>query len=176
MHFSRSRARCLVALTFFVAISASTAASLASPEDERIRLKEVPTVGSVLRPRGESHRELVVASAQTYPMYRATARGLDLIFCVDRENRVRWVSTSDSDFVSPEGLRIGDPITRAAALAGEPVQSEIGWAWYVALPSGWNARVNIAFQTPAGPRLFVPDPDHRDPPPEAVIGEFFMRG
>jgi hypothetical protein len=135
----------------------------------------LPTLGSILRVKRDSNELLMVASAQMYPMYEVTAEGLDITVCVDSVHRIRWVSTADTDFVSPEGLRVGDPIERALVAADAGVISEPGWAWYVRLPSGWNARVAGVVETRDGPRLFFPQHDAPDPPSGAVIGDFFKR-
>jgi hypothetical protein len=56
-------------------------------------------------------------------------------------NRVVWmIVVQDTSFITPEGLRIGQPFTAALGFShGQIVRMYNAFKVYVKLPSGWNA-------------------------------------
>ena len=72
--------------------------------------------------------EWVTHPSQTRPFVRLTVKGIDYVVAFDESNgRVTYVSTTDNDFRTIDGLKVGDDI-------------EVGPADILTLP-GWEIRL-----------------------------------
>jgi len=58
---------------------------------------------------------------------------------VDGAGAVTYISTADKGFTSPEGATVGDTYQTVKKLGTSALVCERGWAFYLPLPSGWNA-------------------------------------
>jgi len=109
-------------------------------------LQRLPLLGECLGNVPATSVYTMTASAQTWPSYRVIDSGILYTIGVDGEERVRFVSTSDAAFASPEGLRVGDAAAVAEKAApGEKIRSELGWGHFIALPSGWYAFIDSSW-------------------------------
>lgn len=114
-------------------------------------LPRVPALGECLPGVPETSVHTITASAQTWPSYRVIDRGIRYVVAVDYEDRVRWVSTGDAAFSTPEGVRVGDRARVAEAAApGQEIVLEPGWGHYIELPSGWCAFIDSSWVDSAG--------------------------
>lgn len=52
---------------------------------------------------------------------------------------VYFVSTSDSNLVTPEGVHVGMSFRKASELANNTILYKPGWGYYIKLPCGWQA-------------------------------------
>ena len=59
-----------------------------------------------------------------------------------RKAKVKYISTSDSGFRTPEGIKVGTPLVDLMRDGKFKLHHEPGWACYVPLPSGWAASFN----------------------------------
>src|SRR5436305_10221936 len=101
-------------------------------------LQRLPALGECLGKVPPTSVYTITASAQTWPSYKVIDGGIAYTIGVDREERVRFLSTSDAAFASPEGLHIGDSAAAAEKAApGQSIRSELGWGHFIRLPSGW---------------------------------------
>jgi len=82
----------------------------------------------------------VAASAQTWPSCQVVYTGITYIVGVDSDGDIRFIETSDSKFVTPEGLRVGSSLAQLRAAGGSGPWGERGWGHQARLPSGWSAR------------------------------------
>lgn len=96
-------------------------------------------LGSQVRDYRRDEGVLVSSSQFSYGVAEVLLRGVHYTLGVDRDQTVMYVSTEDQDFVSPEGVRIGQRYEDVRQVAASDLIRERGWAFYMALPSGWNA-------------------------------------
>lgn len=107
-----------------------------------ITVARLPELGETLPALPPTNVHTLAASAQTWPSYGTKVNGVAFTIGVDGESRVRFISTNDKAFASPDGLHPGDAMTAAInAAPGETVMKEPGWGNYILLPSGWYAFV-----------------------------------
>ncbi len=101
-------------------------------------LDEEPILGGIFHPPAQSTNMTLAGSAQSYPSYLVSFH--DVVFEIGVENNtILYISVNDKNFVSPEGLRIGNSLADALKIAQAKMSHEAGWAYYVHLKSGWNA-------------------------------------
>lgn len=62
---------------------------------------------------------------------------------INDNDQVDYISTRDSRFQTPEKLSVGDLINITPDFSLDKVCKEDGWAYYIKLPSGWNAAFTI---------------------------------
>lgn len=122
------------------------------------RLKALPKLGSRCNPPRNRERTVVVVSpSQTYDSYKLTAGDTQFTVGYDSKKRIRWISTVDASFSTPDKIRVGDSLAKVLAVAPGGIRAEVGWAWFVPLPSGWNAMISKP-----GTRVdVVPNTDYR---------------
>jgi hypothetical protein len=84
-------------------------------------------------------RYVVTAPDQTRREYSVTRDGVLFTVCPAEDGTIVFVSTTDVAFETPEGVRIGTPLTQVRAGAGRFELAWPGWAYVIPLPSGWNA-------------------------------------
>lgn len=105
-----------------------------------IAMERLPELGDRLADLPPTSVYTMAASAQLWLAYDTKVNGVAFTIGVDGESRVRFISTCDQVFASPEGLHPGDAMTAAIKAApGETVRKERGWGHYLLLPSGWYA-------------------------------------
>ena len=138
-----------------------------------LEFRSIPKLGSVLPGLPESHTRIMVSASQTWRSYDALVDGIAFTIGVDDQSQVRFVSTRDARFVSPEGLRIGASMETAQRAAKTPVYAEEGWGHYAELPSGWSVLLEDAAKMVDG--RFDFNFGTRDLRPDATIVMFFKR-
>lgn len=137
-------------------------------------LRHVPALGECLPSVPATSIHTMTASAQTWPSYAVVDGGVRFVIGVDREERVRFVSTNDAAFVTPEGVRVGDPAAAAQTAApGRAIGLEMGWGHYIELPSGWCAFIDSSWVDRAG--HVQPNLNIGKLGPDARVSFFFMR-
>jgi hypothetical protein len=81
-----------------------------------------------------------------WPAHFAVVNGIKYTIGVDEKHRVKFVSTNDRAFVSPEGFHIGDSsATVVKSYTSEAISVELGWGKYIQLQSGWSAMIGSPF-------------------------------
>ena len=101
---------------------------------------DVPAVGSSV-PDEAVHREgevILAGPSQIYPAYALEVEGVAFELGV-KERKVAFVRTSSRDFSTPDGVRVGMPLQAVLERGGSGPVMITGWAFVVALPSGWSA-------------------------------------
>jgi len=113
----------------------STAATQGVPPKPPLPGTSVAGTGAVA-----THALVMAQSAQLWPEFSLTSAGVPFTLGVDDGGVIRYVSTTDRRFVTPEGVHAGlDYRSVMAAAGGHAAIKESGWAHYVELPSGWAA-------------------------------------
>ncbi len=130
-------------------------------------VKDEPRLGQRVSPDPRRHLDLLMtASGGLQPSYDVSHGGIHYTVATDNDETViEYVSTRDPAFRTPEGLAAGDTLGRVLAVSKSEVRRERGWAFHVALPSGWSA-------------AFVQGESMTDGelPPTARVCFFFKRG
>ena len=86
---------------------------------------------------------------------------------------MRFISTGDPQFRTPEGLKAGDSLAAVRAIVMEKMRVEGGWARYIPLKSGWNAVIAVRGEGDALARV-VPDTGEAEPG-DGYVSFFFRR-
>lgn len=123
--------RLLIALTLFTACTTS---------DTAYRLSAEPTLGALLPAADATAPGFVVGGAeQTFPACRVVFHDVEYVAGVDAMRRIRFIETTDANFRTREGLRVGATLEDVLAAGGRPPVYEAGWGRWSLLQSGWCA-------------------------------------
>ena len=113
------------------------------PNERRYKVvRTMPRLNERISDYPKWKRVMVMAGgATTRKSYEVNYGGVNYTVGTERESDlIKWVSTHDLAFRTPEGLAAGDTLEKVlAAAAGSEVSREPGWAFHVELPSGWHA-------------------------------------
>ena len=93
----------------------------------------------VPRAAQETGKLIMIHSADKAREFRLRVRGREFFLGVNSKLRVSHVEIRDPEFVSPEGVRVGDPVSKALSLPGVSFQALPVCFAYELLPSGWAA-------------------------------------
>ena len=106
-------------------------------------LAQIPMPGDILENLPRSCCMIVYGSGGLSDEYRTTVDGITFTVGVHRtkdgQYRVDYVDTSDSLFVTPEGVRCGDTLASLSTHTTHSLVRPPGAAAFVSLPSGWCA-------------------------------------
>jgi len=111
---------------------------------------------------GPSSYKLLTSPSQMSPAYTVDFMGTKYIICSDQKQRIRYISTSDPAFRTPEGLAIGNPLGKVLQISHVSAHKLPGWGYVVPLKSGWNAGFFIGESG-----------TDREPQPNEPVGWFF---
>ncbi len=81
---------------------------------------------------------LMIRSAQMSPYCEILCGSNRFLVASNDSNMIIFVSTKETSFHTPEGIRVGDFHSKVLALKGGEIHSEPGWGYYSTLPSGWH--------------------------------------
>ena len=94
----------------------------------------------ILQKQEESPPILVMTSASSFNYsYNITVDNIDFFMAVDKDNKIIYIGTTDKNFITSEGINIGSTLQDVMNVSEKSMIKETGWAYYVPLPSGWNA-------------------------------------
>ena len=98
----------------------------------------VPGLGAHLTlPSGSNY--LLVSSAQLWPHQEMEFSGIKYDIATNDKSQVAYISTSDPNFHTPEGLFVGSTLEQVLTAGAKTPWREPGWAYHTPLPSGWSA-------------------------------------
>ncbi|MCD4653651.1 hypothetical protein K8T06_06915 [bacterium] len=110
---------------------------------EIMYLDVLPELGEVLPVSEESLCYILTSSSSFDPCYDVVIRDLSFNVAVQSsDNTVVYISTSDPDFSTSEGYRVGTPFEPGMVDNGMELNQERGWGCFTPLPSGWNAALS----------------------------------
>jgi len=102
-----------------------------------------PEIGDVLSKDAKPAKDnmhIMVDSAQIWPAYELIRDKISYTVGVDGHQTIAYISPHDSPlFKTPEGVTVGSPLSSVTAITKSPPIKRSGWAYYISLPSGWNA-------------------------------------
>ena len=81
---------------------------------------------------------LMVGSAQIMPYKTIHIGGIAFELVTDDRNDTSFLATSDKNFVTPEGYRIGMSLKQIKKEHRNNMKVDMGWGYFVKLPSQWN--------------------------------------
>ena len=70
--------------------------------------------------------------------YKINYRNHEYLVCINKDNVIEYIFTSDSTFITEEGVRTGTQFSKLKK-TNYQIKKDQGWSKYVILPSGWNA-------------------------------------
>ena len=112
------------------------------PNEGRYKtVRDEPQLGAKVSrfPKAESDL-LMTASGGLQPSYDVRHGRIHYTVATDQDRKIiKYVSTRDPAFRTPEGRAAGDALAKVLAAAKSEVVRERGWAFHVRLPSGWSA-------------------------------------
>lgn len=113
----------------------ATLQSLAMSQTHRL-----PDVGDPLPASVTPRDELMMTRSGTWARsYLFVESGITYTLAIDQDNSVSCVSVSDSAFLTSEGIHVGMRALDILSDTTRHVLTELGWAYYIPLTSGWNA-------------------------------------
>jgi hypothetical protein len=86
----------------------------------------------------DSKYKLMIAAGQISPSYDLIIDSIRYTVTVNGSSRINFISTSDSNFVCPENLKVNQSLREVLATYNGEIIKERGWAYYIKLPSGWH--------------------------------------
>ena len=85
------------------------------------------------------HGLLTSSSSINSEAYTVYENGIKYVISVDKNKEINYISTMDKNFMSPEGIRVGNSLQQVLNVAdSKNINKEFGWAFFVKLPSGWS--------------------------------------
>jgi len=95
---------------------------------------------------------IMICSAQMDPAYVGRIRGVEYGITYEGfAHAITSIVTWDTNFVTPEGIRVGIPLSKVEQIVGQPATIEPGFLKYVCLgKSGWIAGAQFVKQHPDG--------------------------
>jgi hypothetical protein len=83
---------------------------------------------------------LLISSSQFWPYFDKTIDGIKYSIAYNPDTKtITYISTQDPLFKSPDGYKIGDTFSTFNDDLRKKIIQETGWAYFIKLPSGWNA-------------------------------------
>ncbi|GJQ61108.1 MAG: hypothetical protein SCALA702_01610 [Melioribacteraceae bacterium] len=101
------------------------------------QLQRLPELEDKYIAESESNLLILASSAQTWEAHEILVNNTKYTLGISNDYRVKHISTVDSDFISPEGLKIGDSISKISNKESLNIKEERGWGIYGTLDSGW---------------------------------------
>jgi hypothetical protein len=83
--------------------------------------------------------QIMTSSSSIEEVYKIFRDGIEYDIALDEKNLIHYIDTIDPDFVTPEGLKMGDKYKVVKKRTDSIVWREAGYAYYIEFPSGWRA-------------------------------------
>ena len=110
-----------------------------------------------------------IASAQLSGGCEAIYGSITFFLATTDGSTISYISTGDSLFSTPDGVKVGVSYKRVRLLGGSRIIEETGWAYYSRLPSGWCAKYS------GFPGGATTDSTYEFAPCDSVVCEVFLR-
>ncbi len=81
----------------------------------------------------------MISSSQFSPSHNLVVEGLSYTVATDNDGKVVYIGTSDPDFETDNGLRIGSTLQDVRSVTANRLLNEKGYGYTIHLPSGWTA-------------------------------------
>ena len=127
-----------VGVTFLCFISFSCSFILKT-NNELLYVNELPELNDFFENNSQSENFLLTSSGQFSNAYVVIWNNIKYSIAVNDSNKIFYISTSDSNFITSDNIRIGSTQKDFSYFDSSLVYKENGWAYFVKLQSGWNA-------------------------------------
>ncbi|MBE0551397.1 MAG: hypothetical protein IH619_03345 [Ignavibacterium sp.] len=127
-----------VGVTFLCFISFSCS-SILKTNNELLDVNKLPELNDFFENNSQSENFLLTSSGQFSKAYVVICNNIKYSIAVNDSNKIIYISTSDSNFVTLDNIRIGSTQKDFSSFDSSLVYKENGWAYFVKLQSGWNA-------------------------------------
>jgi hypothetical protein len=91
----------------------------------------------------ESNLQLMTSSGSFHDSYMVVVKDVVYDVAINQDSIIVFIGTSDTNFRTPEGIKVGTPLSKVLSLTQEKLFEERGWAYHVRLPSGWRAAFTV---------------------------------
>jgi hypothetical protein len=108
--------------------------------DSITRVDHLPEIGILLDSTikmTSNNRALMVNGSTISPMITVMFDGSSFDLAWDHSGRVNRISTTDSNFATPEGVKINTTLSDIKKNQQVDIQVTPGWGYYSKLSSGW---------------------------------------
>jgi hypothetical protein len=103
------------------------------------KLPELPLGSPIPDGAQKTDAQIMVSPAQFQGEWIWVFDGVKYSIGVDDRETVQYLSTSSTEVVTKEGVRVGQPCAELQRIEGVRVVAWPGWGYVAELPSGWNA-------------------------------------
>ena len=128
---------------------------------------DIPQVGDPLPCAAVDSIRWLISSSQFAKGCYKTYNNIEFFFASEDGKKIFFISTSDSNFVTPEGFKVGNSFTEINSKVETSIFNERGWGYYSKLPSGWFANYSLD-EASASHHIMVINSD-------STVYQFFQR-
>ena len=89
-----------------------------------------------------SDKMLLVSSGQFLKYINYEYNNINFEIAYDDERKVKFISTTDPNFSSVDGLNINSKLSEIGDIDLSIIKYESGWAYIILLVDGWNAGIS----------------------------------
>ena len=87
---------------------------------------------------------ILISSGQLKMANNIKINGINYTIVKDKENKINYIETKDKNFNTEENIKIGMLLKEVKKTVTADLKYERGWAYYLPLPSGWNAGFKLS--------------------------------
>jgi hypothetical protein len=127
-----------IGIIILVFLLTYTDGCVTDPSHPPLKLSALPQIGSHFQPAARPVRFEMTSGASLDPAYEVTFNGIDFVVAISRDDVVRYISTVDRRFSTPDGIHVGSSLSSVLAAGGAAPLPEPGWGFHTALRSGWS--------------------------------------
>ncbi len=109
---------------------------------ETIQINELPVIGDLINDSiimKCKNKSLLINSSDVSPFATVIYKGLVFDVAWSGDKRVKYLSTSDSHFVTDENVKVNMTLKDIKDILRVEIVKTPGWAYSIKLKSGWNA-------------------------------------
>ena len=103
----------------------------------------IPSIGDPMPCAVVDSVQWLITSGQFAKGCYKTFNNINFFFATIESNTISFISTTDSNFVTPEGFKVGDCYNKIIPYLKSDIIYEPGWGYYSKLTSGWYANYNV---------------------------------
>ncbi len=129
-----------MSLRLLICISLAVMVNFSFAGARKLKLAKVPSIGQKLDIKPSRNPTLLlINSSQFYPKVDVLINNITYTIAYDNNHIIKYISTSDSKFETPEYVKTGDPLSQFKKQTESEPLTERGWAFFIHLKSGWYA-------------------------------------
>lgn len=109
---------------------------------DTFKLVQLPNIGEVVNEsirKTSTNAQIHINSSQCSSFANVYFRNAVFELAWDKDNKLVYISTSDTNFITEENIRINMTLKDIRKTQNSEILKMQGWGFYVKLNSGWNA-------------------------------------